>query len=93
MVRHVPFEHLVAHRQTHENLRGNAFHSQGRVVLEAKTPIERRITDQDAALRSQATNLLQSFIDECLTNPLSLKSLEKRRPVQVQATRNPFRQS
>ena len=74
MVRHVSFGQLIAHRQTHENLRGNTFHSQGRVVLEAKTPIERRITDQDAALCPQATNLLQSFIDECLSNSLSLKA-------------------
>jgi hypothetical protein len=74
MVCHASCKHLVAHRQAHENLRGNAFHSQGRVVLEAKTPIERRITDQDAALRPQATNLLQSFIHECLTNPLPLKT-------------------
>lgn len=50
-MRHFSFRHPVIHRQTDENLRGNTFHSQGRVVLEAKTPIERRITDQNAAVR------------------------------------------
>ena len=74
MERHVSFGHLVAQRQAHENLRWNAVHSQGRIILEAKTSIERRIADQDAALSPQATNLLQSFINECLTDSLLLKS-------------------
>ena len=78
VVRHDSSGHLIAHRQTHENLGRDAFHSQGRVVVEAKTPIEGGIAHQDAALNPYAPNCLQTFIDECLTNSLSLIAWQDR---------------
>jgi hypothetical protein len=72
MVRHVSFGHLLAHRHAKENLRWNPLHAQGRIVLEAETPIEGRISDQDAALGSQIPNRSQSFVDERLADALAL---------------------
>ena len=76
MVRHCPFGHFVAHRETQKDFRWNTLHLQGRVVPKAKPIVEGWFANQDATLRLQIPNDLQSFVDKCFANSPSLERRE-----------------
>ena len=67
------FGHLVTDRQTQQNFGRNPFHSQGRIVLEAKPIVEGWLANQDTPLSPQFSNRFQALVHKCLTNPLSLE--------------------
>jgi len=72
MVYHVSLGHMFTDREIQKDFRWNTFHSQSRVVPKAKPIVEGWFTDQHATLSPQFPNGLQSFINECLTDALSL---------------------